>query len=88
MPTEQRKSARKPINTADFLFAFDGHPIGPCQVKDVSAGGARLVHSIADEVPKEFFLSLSRNGRVRRRCQVAWRAKGDIGVRFIATHSE
>ena len=35
MPTEQRKSARKPINTAGFLFAFDGQPIGPCQVKDV-----------------------------------------------------
>jgi PilZ domain-containing protein len=88
MSTEQRKSARKAIDTAGFLFTFDGRPIGACKVKDVSVGGARLMHAIADEVPKEFWLSLSRNGRVRRHCQVAWRAKSHIGVRFISTSSE
>jgi hypothetical protein len=50
--------------------------------------GARLALSFAGEVPNEFLLSLSRDGSVRRRCQIAWRAENQIGVRFVATQPE
>jgi hypothetical protein len=56
-------------------------------MKGVSAGGAKLIHSIADELPNEFFLSFSRDGRVRRRCQLAWRGENQMGVRFLAAQS-
>jgi hypothetical protein len=82
---EQRRWPRKPINAACFLYTPDGKAIGACKMKDVSAGGAKLVHSFSDELPQELLLSLSRDGKVRRRCQVAWRAKDQIGVRFVAT---
>ena len=84
MPTEQRKSPRKPLHANGFIYAADGRPIGACQVEDVSVGGAKLIHAIGTELPAHFVLSLSRNGQVRRRCEVAWRAKDHIGVRFVA----
>jgi hypothetical protein len=54
-------------------------------MKDVSSGGARLAHSITDELPDQLLLSLSKDGAVRRRCQVAWRRENQLGVRFLAT---
>src|SRR5262249_8779681 len=69
MPREQRRWRRKPIGATGFLYTSDGRQIGPCEVRDVSEGGAMLVMSAADELPVEFVLSLSRNGQVRRHCQ-------------------
>src|ERR1700736_6404141 len=82
MPREQRRWPRKPVHALGCLYACDGQRLGPCRIKDVSHGGAKIAHSVRDELPAEFLLLLSRDGRVRRRCQVAWRAKDQIGVRF------
>jgi PilZ domain len=86
MPSEQRQTPRRPFSANGFLYAPDGRAIGPCQVEDVSEGGAKLIHSADVELPLQFVLSLSRDGRVRRRCQIAWRAKHRLGVRFIETN--
>jgi hypothetical protein len=83
MSLDQRRWPRKKVNTACFLYTNEGLPIGECRVKDISVGGARLVHSFAEEPPAEFLLSLSRDGKVRRRCQIAWRNENQIGVRFV-----
>ena len=85
MSQEKRRWRRKPIGADAFLYSFGGERIGPCQVKDVSQGGAMLVHSHADELPRQFVLALSRNGRVRRRCQIVWQSTKHIGVRFTET---
>jgi len=85
MSREQRKTPRKRVNTVAYLYTTDGSPLGECRMKDISAGGAKLVHSIADELPSEFFLLFSRNGRVRRRCQIRWRDEKHMGVQFLAT---
>jgi hypothetical protein len=82
-----RKTPRRPVNAVAYLYTTDGWPMGECRLKDVSAGGAKLIHSIADELPNEFFLSFSRDGRVRRRCQLAWRGESQMGVRFVAAQS-
>ena len=85
MPTEQRKAPRRAVNADGFLYRLDGQAIGPCQVEDVSEGGAKLNHGTDAELPALFILSLSRDGRVRRHCQIAWRVKNRCGVRFIET---
>jgi PilZ domain-containing protein len=85
MPAEQRRWRRKQIGTDGFLYASDGRQIGPCEVRDVSEGGAMLVISADDELPVELVLSLSRNGQVRRHCRVVWQAAKHAGVRFTAT---
>jgi hypothetical protein len=53
-------------------------------LKDISAGGARIAHAVTEEVPAQLLLSLARDGRVYRRCEVAWRGDNQIGVRFVS----
>jgi hypothetical protein len=33
---------------------------------------------------KDIFLSFSRDGKVRRRCEVRWSKEKEIGVRFLS----
>jgi hypothetical protein len=82
---EKRRWRRKQIGADGFLYAPDGRQIGPCEIRDVSEGGAMLVFSPADDLPTQFVLSFSRSGRVRRQCEVVWRAAKHIGIRFTGT---
>jgi hypothetical protein len=86
MSRDKRKSPRKKINTVGFLYTSNGWPLGECQIKDISAGGARPAYSLSGELPAEFLLSLSRDGRVRRRCEVRWRQDNQVGVLFMQEH--
>jgi PilZ domain len=83
MSFDQRRFPRKRINAVAFLYTVEGGALGNCRVKDISSGGARLAHSLSDELPAEFLISFSRNGRVRRRCETRWRKDGELGVRFL-----
>jgi hypothetical protein len=65
------------------MYTIDGWPIGRCKTVDVSEIGAKLIWTCPDDFPPEFFLSLSPNGKVRRRCQIKWREADKIGVRFV-----
>jgi hypothetical protein len=85
MTIENRKAPRKRLEAAAFLYTTDGRPLGECRLQDISTGGARLHHSIGGDVPDELLLSLSRDGRVRRRCRIAWRGQDEMGVRFTAS---
>jgi hypothetical protein len=84
MSSDKRRFPRKTINTVGFLYSTEGWPLGECRIKDISTGGARLAHGLSDEIPAEFLLSLSRDGKVRRRCEVRWRTEKEIGVRFLS----
>jgi hypothetical protein len=84
MSSDKRRSPRKKINTVAFLYTVDGWPLGECRIKDISTGGARLAHALSDEIPAEFFLSFSRDGKVRRRCEVRWSKEKEVGVRFLS----
>jgi PilZ domain len=83
MASNQRKAARQATSAAGFLYSTDGWPLGECQMKDVSATGAKLAHKIADEMPRQVLLAFSRNGQVRRHCHVVWTKENEIGVRFV-----
>ena len=85
MSGEKRKWRRKSIGADGFLYGLDGQQIGECHVRDISAGGAMIVRSSADDLPSQFVLALSRNAQVRRHCQIVWKAANHIGVRFSGT---
>jgi hypothetical protein len=55
---------------------------------DVSAGGAKLVVGLGDNVPPVFMLVLSRDGRVRRWCKIAWRDARKIGAQFLVPNAK
>jgi PilZ domain len=85
MSTILRKTPRRTVGVVAYLYTAEGWPIGECRMRDVSAGGARFVHAIADELPTELLLCLSKDGRVRRHCEVVWRKDDEVGVRFLAS---
>jgi PilZ domain-containing protein len=80
-----RKAPRKPSTATGYLYSTDGWPLGECQMKDISQTGAMLVHDINEDMPAQFLLAFSRNGQVRRRCQVVWQKENRIGVRFVGS---
>jgi len=78
---EARKKKRRQLRH-DASIVAEGRLVALCQVRDVSEGGARLVLDAEMELPKEFDLILTRNGRVRRRCLSVWSDGVETGVCF------
>jgi PilZ domain len=78
-----RRAVRQASSATAYLYSADGWPLGECQMRDVSSTGAKLMHEIEDEMPERFLLSFSRDGKVRRHCQVVWKKEKEIGVRFV-----
>ena len=80
MPAEQRRWRRKPMGAQGFLYAPDGQRIGPCEVRDVSDGGA-MIHVRSSDLPDVFVLHFNESGK-QRHCRVVWRQGGEVGVAF------
>ena len=77
---EQRKSRRRPVSYTAWIALTSG-PHG-CVLSDVSETGARIAVEDGDTVPDTFVLLLDGNGSARRTCDVVWRERFQIGVRF------
>jgi hypothetical protein len=84
MAKEQRRKDRRTVKAVAFVYSLDGWPIGECKTLDVSETGAKLTWNSPEELPSEFLLSLSRDGKVRRSCHVKWREADKVGVKFVA----
>lgn len=79
---DKRASPRKPITRTVHM----GTGLGPsleCELKDISQTGGRLGFSEPNCAPQEFLIRL--NDGVVRWCQVMWRSKTEVGIRFIKT---
>jgi hypothetical protein len=82
MSKEARKSIRRFLRQPGAIFNA-GSMLTKCVVLDVSASGAKIETPSPSEVPDEFDLLLSRDGKVHRKCQVVRRTEKEIGVRFV-----
>lgn len=68
---------------AHVAFAPFGKPF-PCVVWDMSDSGARLaIACLTADVPHEFHLVLTKDGSVRRNCEVVWTNARFVGVKFL-----
>ena len=67
-----------------MVYSARGKMIGACQLKNISATGAKLVMDDEVELPATLLLSFSLDGAVRRRCSVIWRREEETGVHFEA----
>lgn len=81
MEKDKRKARRRPIRYTAWLV------LGPairhsCLLSDISETGARIDFEEPDAVPDRFLLWLNGKGSARRTCQVVWRKKQQIGVKF------
>jgi hypothetical protein len=83
MSPEHRKSTRRFVRNGARIVGTDGSALGSCVMIDISGTGARLKTDTSKVLPDEFILLLSHDGRLHRRCTVAWRSATDVGVRFV-----
>jgi hypothetical protein len=82
--TEARRNKRKQFSYAGALDVGGGAELLPCEISDISDGGARIVvFTDPNELPDSIALVLSPNGKVRRNCRVAWRSDTEVGLQFI-----
>ena len=80
---ELRKHKRQPLHYPAWIFlAPDRKPL-ECMMSDVSKSGAKIMFSGDDEIPDQFMLLLSADGKTRRKCRVAWREAKRLGVEFL-----
>lgn len=80
---DKRVMRRHPLRYTAWVASGDSSPAKSCTVADVSETGARIELESPDQLPKEFWLLLSRDGKVRRRCQVVWQAGEQVGARYM-----
>lgn len=80
---EQRRAGRvRTILAAEVAFGR-GLPPVPCQVKDLSDTGARIIVDEAVLLPNRFELRVPRR-KVTHQAQVRWRRGALLGLEFIA----
>lgn len=82
MSSNRRKSARRAIGYSAKIIAIDGSWAHDCRVVDVSDSGAKLTIQEQSDLPKDFILALSMDGKATRQCHVMWVKDSEIGVVF------
>lgn len=84
---KQRQSPRHRENRAAWIEVNNGDAPLDCILWDVSEAGVRITIDTPRSVPQEFFLVLSKDGKVRRRCRVVWRSAEQVGACFLSAPS-
>jgi hypothetical protein len=81
---KQRQTPRQREDRRVWIDAGNGAPVEECTLWDISEAGVRVTVDTPRNVPYEFFLVLSKDGKLRRRCRVVWRSDDQIGACFVA----
>jgi hypothetical protein len=84
MKKDQRKNQRKPFERRAWIETNDRISIAECILGNLSATGAKLIVKDEIDLPVNFILRLSSDGRVARKCRLAWHSGNEIGVEFVA----
>jgi hypothetical protein len=79
----KRRNKRQALHYHVQIGAVGGDGTLDCLIKDVSETGARVATNAPDQLPEEFILRLTKDGRARRLCRVMWRTETEAGVRFV-----
>ncbi len=78
---ERRRSPReKGLRSGRITYSRDGASM-VCVVLDLSSHGARLTPADMHQCPSRFSLRLA--GKPARECEVVWREKAQMGVKFV-----
>ena len=82
-PGDKRISSRRRVLKAGRAASNDRHLTVSCTVRDISDTGARLRLDTSLGVPDTFELIIEIDG-LEVNCEVVWRSKNEVGVRFLA----
>jgi hypothetical protein len=82
-PLDVRHHGRKKTRVPAWIsYGGSTTPI-PCVLWDVSEGGARITAAHSNMLPDAFVLIMNRASDAHRFCQVVWRRKPHLGIKFI-----
>jgi len=86
---DQRKAQRRPMRRAAVVSFAHASKCFACVVWDMSDSGARLAIACPTaEVPHKFDLLLTKDGDVRRSCEIVWTNSRFVGVKFLQLDTE
>jgi hypothetical protein len=80
--SERRQSRRRKALKSALVVFKNGYCDIKCQILDFSEGGALLKPADIVQVPNQFLLKPSTGPS--RECEVVWRGRTTIGVRYCA----
>lgn len=78
---ERRASPRIRAFKGARIIYNNGMATRDCTIRNLSAGGARLVMETTVELPNGFELALEDGSR--RQCEIRWRRFNELGVEFV-----
>lgn len=84
---KQRQSPRHREDRTVWIDVGDGTTLQKCTLWDASDAGVRITIDTPQTVPYEFYLVLTKDGKVRHRCRVRWRSFDQIGACFVPAAS-
>jgi hypothetical protein len=87
---DQRRHARKKVSIDAHLFIRGEKPaIIPCNVVDISEGGARVKIGVLYDLPSEVFL-VKDEAEIIYECETVWQKKRAAGLMFrdLCAHSK
>jgi len=76
--------ALSPRGFAHPGFVIIGAEHYTCMVTNMSLTGATLIFDAPIDLPQDFLIQLTRDGRVSRRCSLTWADGREAGVLFAA----
>ncbi len=82
MTTDRRRHVRRQVQIAATIVIDDGTKRLPGTIRDISAGGARVLSSEAAELPEHFYMLVPEHAL--QDCRVVWREPGCLGLSFEA----
>ncbi len=80
---EMRRKPRRAFQYTARILADAAAPPRPCAISDISDSGARIILNSEADLPQQFVLLLTKEGRARRKCRVIWRTGSVVGVEFM-----
>ena len=84
---EKRKAARSRTLLGDVIAFNKRASTMDCQVRNLSARGAKVVFTNTAVVPDQFDLQIARKERSFR-ARMVWRAPNEAGVAFLSEYND
>ena len=83
----ERKETRQSLDYPCWYDAGPAQRAVECRLLDVSKSGAKLSFSGSVEIPNEFVLYLTRDGKVGRACIVKSRQGNELQIYLLRRHA-
>jgi hypothetical protein len=83
---EKRKAARSRTLFGGVIAFNNRASTMDCQVRNLSAGGAKVIFTNTAAVPDQFDLQIARKERSFR-ARMVWRAPNEAGVAFLSEYN-